>query len=81
MKVKVLFFANARDLAGTGEVEMELAEGADTQGLRSALVEQFEDLQDIAESITLAVNQEYTYDTVPLKDGDEVALIPPISGG
>mmetsp|Transcript_1333 Transcript_1333/g.5709 ORF Transcript_1333/g.5709 Transcript_1333/m.5709 type:complete len:82 (-) Transcript_1333:141-386(-) len=81
MKVRVLFFANARDLAGTGEAEVELPEGADTSALREELAEKFADLRDLVQSITLAVNQEYTHELVELHDGDEVALIPPISGG
>ncbi|KAG5183591.1 hypothetical protein JKP88DRAFT_199012 [Tribonema minus] len=84
MKVKVLFFASCRELAGTKEIAVTL-EGAEnsTEALRKKLVELLPALEPVAWGITLAVNHEYTDpgQNVQLKDGDEVALIPPISGG
>ncbi|CAN0320032.1 unnamed protein product [Phaeothamnion confervicola] len=84
MKAKVLFFASARELAGVSSTEVELpGEASSTSALRRRLAEQIPALAPIAATITLAVNHEYlpVEEDAPLKDGDEVALIPPISGG
>ena len=68
---------------GESETSVELPPGGTTAQLRSILAERFPSLAEAAGSITLAVNQEYLDEGAveALKDGDEVALIPPISGG
>lgn len=91
MRVSVKLFARGRELAGgAAGAEFELADGATTRELLAAAEERFPGLAtpDFRETLVLAVNCEY----VPvggeegepprvLKDGDEVAFIPPISGG
>lgn len=83
-QVKVLFFASSREMAGMKETSLQLpGEISTTSQLRTRIVEQLPGLKPVAATVTLAVNQEYVdpdKDT-PLKDGDEVAFIPPISGG
>mmetsp|Transcript_13916 Transcript_13916/g.26717 ORF Transcript_13916/g.26717 Transcript_13916/m.26717 type:complete len:82 (-) Transcript_13916:79-324(-) len=81
MHVNVLFFARARELVGDTDTKMELKDGANTKDLVSALVVKFPKLKDMIHKIVLAVNQEYVTGVQVLHDRDEVALIPPISGG
>ena len=83
MRVKCLFFAASKDVTGVQEKELTYAEGTKTDALIANLIEQFPGLGPIFQSAVLAVNQEYIDPESPieLKDGDEIAVIPPISGG
>ena len=81
MRVAVKLFAAARDLAGHGEVEIELPPGADVAELRQALAAQLPPLAPLAARSLVAVNAEYASDSTPVAEGDELALIPPVSGG
>jgi molybdopterin converting factor subunit 1 len=76
MRVRVRLFAMLRERAGTGELELDLPEGA---VVRDAL----EQLTEIAAGmpVVMAVNREYADEDAPLAPGDELALIPPVSGG
>ncbi len=76
MRVSVRLFAGLRELAGAGEREVELPEGARVEGVWPSL-----GLGDEPAGLLYAVNQEYAERDRPLAQGDEVALIPPVSGG
>src|SRR5258707_549828 len=83
MRLSVLYFAVLKDVFGREREELELSAGA-TVG---ALVEQLRGrggavaAERLWDSIAVAVNQEYARLDVVLQDGDEVALLPPVSGG
>lgn len=81
VKVNVLLFARARELAGVPELEMEVAEGLTTDDCVTVVVQRFPALRAVQEVMVLALNQAYVGEPVVLKDGDELAFIPPISGG
>ena len=83
IKITVLFFASARELAGASECVVELEEGARTIALRAAVAKRFPLAKELIADVTLALNEDYVeIDADPeLKDGDTVALIPPVSGG
>mmetsp|Transcript_33416 Transcript_33416/g.59799 ORF Transcript_33416/g.59799 Transcript_33416/m.59799 type:complete len:89 (+) Transcript_33416:191-457(+) len=83
IKAKVLFFARSREIAGCPEVTAELPAGSTIAALRAWLLERYPELASIQESTVFALNHEYLEQgsDVGLSDGDEVALIPPISGG
>ncbi|BDA43106.1 probable molybdopterin synthase sulfur carrier subunit [Coccomyxa sp. Obi] len=83
MKVAFLFFARSRELAGTQSWELKVHDGASIQDALQAVLTQFPGLKEIEGRCVLALNQEYVDkgSKQPLRDGDEVALIPPISGG
>lgn len=81
MNVKVKFFAIARDLVGKDEMLLSLPEHASTMTVMNKLVEQFPKFQDWKPYIRIAVNYEYVPHDYQLKDNDEVAVIPPVSGG
>jgi MoaE-MoaD fusion protein len=76
MQVRIRLFAGLRERAGTDAVELELPEGA---SVRDAL-EQMRDLT-AGVPVVMAVNQEYAGEDEALSAGDELALIPPVSGG
>jgi molybdopterin converting factor subunit 1 len=81
MIVKVLFFASCRDIAGCREKDWEIPEGATVGDLKGRLGAAFGGLARLRHSLAVAVNTEYADDSTALSDGDEVALIPPVSGG
>jgi molybdopterin converting factor subunit 1 len=79
MRVRVLYFGVLKDVMGQGNTEMEVAEGssvAELLAVHRGLV-----AASIWDSVAVAVNQEYARGGDVLKDGDEVALLPPVSGG
>ena len=81
LNIKVLFFASCRDLIGTGERKMTLPDGATVTDLISKLAMEQTRFTDMAPSLMVSVNQAYVERDAELQDGDEVAFIPPVSGG
>ena len=81
MRVKVLFFGLLKDLVGRSEDTLELPDGARLATVFDHYASQFPRLHEMAESIALARNQEFAGLDASLGDGDEVALMPPVSGG
>jgi molybdenum cofactor biosynthesis protein MoaC/molybdopterin converting factor subunit 1 len=82
MRVTVRLFAVLRQRAGTGSLELELSEGATVADALRRLAER-DELQELIERMPLrvAVNREYAPDGSVLAPGDELAVIPPVSGG
>ena len=81
MRIQVLFFGMLRDLTGRSEESLELPDGARLETVFDHYASQFPRLREMASSIVLARNQEFARPDVLLGDGDEVALMPPVSGG
>lgn len=82
MKIKCLFFARSGEVTGVGEKEYIISEGTDAKAFLRLLVEEYPKLEQVLTTAILSINLEYTADpAVQLKEGDEVAIIPPISGG
>lgn len=81
MKVRVLFFASVRDLTGMDMLDVELTESATISELRSFLTTKFPAIGSMETKIAVALNEEYVLGDAKLKNGDEIALIPPVSGG
>jgi molybdopterin synthase catalytic subunit len=81
MQVRVLVFGQLKDVAWNGELPMEVPEGATVESLFAELVERYPALEGLAGSIALARNQEFARPGDLLRDGDEIALLPPVSGG
>ena len=80
MLVTVVFLASYREIAGTARARIALAAGSTVAELVAQICAQFPGLPD-ADRIVAAVNSEYRDPDFVLDDGDEVALIPPVSGG
>lgn len=81
MKVRVRLFASYREAAGSPVVEVPLEDGAGGPALWAALVARYPALASLPAPAGYAVNDEYVQETGPLRESDEVALIPPVSGG
>lgn len=81
MRVKLLFFASCKDIAGCRETEIEIDEGATVGEMRKTVFARFPDLKGLGKTLSVAVNAEYADATAVLCDGDEIAFIPPVSGG
>lgn len=81
MRIKVLFFGFTHDITGLREEQIELGEGENLQGLRSFYENRFPRLGELAGSLLFAVNQQIAGPLDVLHEGDEVALMPPVSGG
>jgi molybdopterin synthase catalytic subunit len=81
MKVNVLFFGITHDLTGCAEEQVELPDGESLAGLRRRYETRFPRLVSVGDSLLLAVNHEIAHDATALRDGDEVAFMPPVSGG
>ena len=81
MRVRVLFFGMLKDLAGKASDVVELYEGASIRDLLSHYEAQIPRLKGALPSIALAVNQQYASPDAKLKSDDEIALLPPVSGG
>ncbi|MDT7778902.1 MAG: MoaE-MoaD fusion protein [Acidobacteriota bacterium] len=81
VRVRVLFFGAARE-AASDEAVLSLADGATAREAFERLLERYTGLRRFGSSLLVAVNQEYARDLdVVLKDGDELAVFPPVSGG
>jgi sulfur-carrier protein len=81
MKITLRLFSSARDLAGYGESTLQLPPGARTGDVLTSLEHGNPKFIEWRHAIRLAVNYEYVSDDHLLHDGDEVAVIPPVSGG
>jgi molybdopterin synthase catalytic subunit/molybdopterin converting factor small subunit len=76
MNVTVRLFAGLRERAGRGQLELELERGSCVSDVWPAL-----ELGELPNGLLFAINRQYAPPTAKLEDGDEVALIPPVSGG
>ena len=79
--VQVLLFSVLRQRIGEGSLTLDLKMPATGADLLDQLEAQYPIIGDYRPVLRLAVNQEYVSETIPLADGDEVALITPVSGG
>jgi len=81
MRVTVRLFAQARELAGSATVVVELPDGSTVEELRRRLAEAYPALSNLLKRSALAVNNEFADDSLALPLQAEVALLPPVSGG
>lgn len=81
MKVRVKYFAVCREMFNRDEEEMELPDGAVLMDILKRLEEEWPEIPEYYEVMQMSVNWEYATEMTKLSDGDEVALIPPVTGG
>ncbi len=81
MKIKVLYFSSLKDKLGKNMEDIDLPENSTVEDLISTLKEKYSEISDSLDNVMLALNEEYVEKNTPVKDGDTVALIPPVSGG
>ncbi|HIA26883.1 MAG TPA: molybdopterin converting factor subunit 1 [Planctomycetes bacterium] len=81
MRFSVLLFASLRDRAGSERIEIEIAEGATLNALLEAIEVQQPELSGRLAAVRVAVDEEFRDGDHPLSEGNEIALIPPVSGG
>ena len=77
----VRLFARLRDLAGSGELVRDVPGPATVQTVWKTLVAEMPALQDYERTMSVAVNADYSKMSAAVTDGDEVAFLPPVSGG
>ena len=81
MRVTIRLFARLRDLAGSGELVREVASPATIETVWRSLVDEMPDLRAYERTMSVAVNADYAKMSAKVHDGDEVAFLPPVSGG
>ncbi len=81
MKVKVKYFAVCREMFNRDEEEMELPDGAVLMDILKRLEEEWPEIPEYYQVMQMSVNWEYATERTKLSDGDEIALIPPVTGG
>jgi molybdopterin converting factor subunit 1 len=81
VKVHIRLFAVAKQLAGRDQLTLELPPGCTLGGLRQALAAHAPQLASIIPQVLFAIDSEYAGDDRVICDGNEIACIPPVSGG
>lgn len=81
MRVTIRLFARLRDLAGSGELVRDVPAPATVQTVWRGLVAEMPGLSDYEKTMSVAVNADYARMSAPVSEGDEVAFLPPVSGG
>lgn len=81
MAVRVLLFANFRELVGTKQIQVNLPDGATVKELRQRLTVEYPVLQKAMDSALISVNRQFAFDEDQLPGDAEVAIFPPVSGG
>ena len=79
--IKVLFFGRLKEIVGRSEDSLDLAEGASIEDLFDRYRASHPELANYRSSLVASRNQEFTAWSTPLQAGDEVAFLPPVSGG
>jgi molybdopterin converting factor subunit 1 len=81
VRVTVRLFARLRDIAGSAELVRDVAAGSTVRSVWSGLVKDFPEFEGYERSISTALNADYASMDWPIQEGDEVAFLPPVSGG
>jgi molybdopterin converting factor subunit 1 len=81
MRVTVRLFARLRDIVGSAELVRDVAPGATIASVWDELAREFPDLAAYERSMSTALNADYARMDRPVAEGDEVAFLPPVSGG
>lgn len=81
MRIRVLLFGQLKDIIGRPEDALDVQPGTSSSDVMARYAEQFPKFKALTGSIACSVNREYAAASVVLHDGDEIGLLPPVSGG
>ena len=81
MRIKVRLFARLRELVGAGELERDVPADATVRTVWEGLTREYPQIAEYADSMSCAVNIDYARMNTTVSEGDEVAFLPPVSGG
>src|SRR5271166_4058032 len=81
MRVRVLFFGMLRELVGRPSEDVDFPEGSDLRAIFESYAARFPRLRELASSIVVAHNQQFASLSTSVSEGDEIAFLPPVSGG
>jgi molybdopterin converting factor subunit 1 len=81
MRIKVKFFASYKEAVGRDELDLEMKDESNVSELLEAVKAKHPAIGELIEPLIVSVNKEYAEFDKVLNDGDEVALLPPVSGG
>lgn len=81
MQIRVLFFGQLKDIIGASEEQIQVEQGASLESLFDGYARRFPRLAAMRAAIVVARNREFAGPATLLADGDEVAFLPPVSGG
>ncbi len=81
MRVTIRLFARLRDIAGAPDLQRDIAPPATIGSVWRQLIAEYPAMAAYESSISAAVNADYARMTAPVNDGDEIAFLPPVSGG
>jgi molybdopterin converting factor subunit 1 len=81
MQIKVLYFASFREVVGNAKESFELKDGSTLKTFIEQLLSNHPKLKELWAFAIVTVNKKYVKDETTLKDGDEIGILPPISGG
>src|SRR3981081_834652 len=81
VRFRVLFFGMLKDIVGRSEDRIEVADGSRLESVFERYAQQFPRLNALKSSIVLASNHQFCEPSAAVSDGDEIAFLPPVSGG
>ena len=81
MRVRVQLFARLRDLAGRSECDCDVPAGSSVEDVWRAVADRHSSLKPFAGAISCALNADFARMSSTVREGDEVAFLPPVSGG
>jgi len=79
--IKLLFFANIRDRAGTKSLELDIPDDMTIQGLKDKLSNDIPNLKESMKSVLVTIDREYAFDDAVVPENAEIGMFPPVSGG
>jgi molybdopterin converting factor subunit 1 len=81
MSIRILFFASLADISGKREVNLDAAGFTSVKSVFDRFAQEFPPLEKYRSSVLFAVNTEFAKPETPVREGDEIAFFPPVSGG
>ncbi|MBS3790749.1 MAG: molybdopterin converting factor subunit 1 [Candidatus Thermoplasmatota archaeon] len=80
-EVLVKFFASARDIVGKKDLKMEIQQNWKVEDVLETIFKKYPELEEMEDQLLISVNKDRTKKNEVLKDGDEIAVMPPVTGG